>query len=347
MHNFRKVLLVSISFLLLVGLMSLAIVETYIHSEYAFDEDVKLRRSLAGEIDYLFLGASHIQQAVIPAQVDQGLGVNSYILADGWQSIPLSRTFLETELARNPVKEVVLDVTYDTMVRTKETDSVECELYALPRLENASQRIAYIRETFKPSRYRRVFISYMQYGSEYLINKALGKNVKNVIDENKGFKDMPARNVRIADKNIEESYNEKAIDNEWMAQNTEGLAEIIRLCKDRDIKVTIVVMPISQAKIWNYDGWDVFLGQLRDYCAQNRVKMVDFNLLKERTDLFSDETSFSNREHLCTEGAKAFTPVYVRVMKDISEGKNISSQFYTNYAELKQHCQYAEIISKE
>jgi hypothetical protein len=75
--------------------------------------------------------------------------------------------------------------------------------------------------------------------------------------------------------------------------------------------------------------------------------MVDFNLLKEKLDLFSEKTSFADREHLCTEGAKIFTPVYVRVMKDISEGKNISSQFYTTYAELKQHCRYAEIISKE
>ena len=346
MRNFRKVLLVSISFLLLVGIMSLAIMEAYIHSEYAFDEDVRLRRDLAGEIDYIFLGASHIQQALIPKEVDEALGVNSYILADGWQSIPLSRTMLETELARNPVKEVVLDVTFSTMTRTGESDSVERDLYALPRLENEAQRLDHIRKTFKPKGYKKVFILYMQYGSEYLIKKVLGKNVKNVIDENKGFKEMPARNLLLKGEKIGKTYNSDVLNNKWRKQNTEGLADIINLCKQKDIKVSIVVVPVSQQKIWQNDGWDVFHSQLQEYCLYNDVAMVDFNLLKERFELFDEETSFSNSEHLCTKGAKEFTPVYCRIMKQINEGKDISDQFYDSYEEMKQHTIYAESISK-
>ena len=345
MHNFKKVLLVSITFLLMVGIMSLAIMEAYIHSEYAFDEDVRLRRDLAGKIDYIILGASYVQQGIIPAEVDKALGVNSYLLADGWQSIPMSRTLLETELARNPVKEVVLDVTFSTMTRTEDTDKFEGDLYALTRLENTAQRLAYIRRTFEPRGYKKVFISYMQYGSEYLIKKALGRNVKNVIDENKGFKDMPARNLLLKGENIEKIHNSDTLDNNWRKQNTEGLADIISLCRKKGIKVSIVVMPVSQQKIWHYEGWDKFLNQLREYCIYNDVTMVDFNLMKERFELFDEASSFSNTEHLCTKGAKEFTPVYCRIMKQISEGEDISDQFYDSYEEMKQHIIYAEIVS--
>ena len=347
MHNFKKVLLVSITFLLMVGIMSLAIMEAYIHSEYAFDEDVRLRRDLAGKIDYIILGASYVQQGIIPAEVDKALGVNSYLLADGWQSIPMSRTLLETELARNPVKEVVLDVTFSTMTRTEDTDKFEGDLYALTRLENTAQRLAYIRRTFEPKGYKRIFISYMQYGSEYLFKKALGKNVKNVIDENKGFKNMKSRDMRIKPENIEKYHKSKSFSNNWRKQNTEGLADIIKLCKSKGIKVSIIVMPVSQQKIWHYDGWDGFQKQLREYCIYNDVTLVDFNLLKERFDLLDEATSFANQEHLCTKGAKEFTPVFCRIMKQINEGEDVSDQFFDSYEEVEQLTMYAEFMSNK
>ena len=71
------------------------------------------------------------------------------------------------------------------------------------------------------------------------------------------------------------------------------------------------------------------------------------NLLKSRFELFPEDTAFSNQDHFCTEGAKVFTPVYCQIMKEISEGKDVSDRFFQSYEEVKQHCQYAEIISKE
>ena len=347
MRNFKKVLLVSISFLLICGVMALGLAETYIHSEYAFDEDVKLRRQLAGEIDYLLLGASHIQQAIIPGKLDEALGVNSYIVADGWQSVYISKILLERELSRNPIKEVVIDFTCDTMNRTEEKDGMERDLYVLPRFENEFERLSYIKNTFNLRDYKKIFITYMQRGAEYLIKKALGQEVDHVIYENKGFKDMVCKDMKLKDADVKKTLNSGKVNNNWTQENNDCLSEIIEMCHERNIRVTLVVIPVTQGKIWRLDGWDTFLEKARKFCDDNDCELVDFNLLKNRFILFSEKTSFSNQDHLCTEGAETFTPVFAKIMKDLSEGKDVSNQFYDSYEEMKKHTIYADIISNK
>ena len=346
MHNFKKVLLVSIGFLAMCAALALGLAEVYMHSEYAYDEDLKLRKSLAGEIDYICLGASHVQQALIPSELDQTLDVNSYILAGGWQSVYISSILFETELSRNPVKEVVIDITSDTMNPTDPDYEMEKNLYVLPRLENDAQRLSYISKTFNARDYKNILIRYMQKSAEYLFKKASGQKTDNVVYENKGFRDRASKNMRLADGNIEKTLNSGKINMNWSQENMDQLSEIIQTCHENNIKVSVVVIPVTQAKIWRLDGWDAFLGKLQEFCKENDCTMVDFNLLRNRFTLFSEETSFSNQDHLSLKGAQEFTPIYCQIMEQISRGEDVSSQFYDSYEEMKQHTIYAEIMSK-
>lgn len=346
MHNFRKVLLVSVGFILMCATLALGLAEIYMHSEYAYDEDLKLRRGLAGEIDYICLGASHVQQALIPSELDQTLGVNSYILAGGWQSVYISSILFETELSRNPVKEVVIDITCDTMNPTEKDYEMERNLYVLPRLENDFQRLSYVVSTFNARDYKQILIRYMQKSTEYLFKKASGQKTDNVAYENKGFRDRAGKNMRLSDSAIEKTLNSGKVNMNWTQENMDQLSQIIQTCHEKDIKVTVVVIPITQAKIWRLDGWDTFRERLQEFCDENDCRMVDFNLLKNRFTLFSEETSFSNQDHLSLKGAKEFTPVYCQIMKQISEGEDVSRQFYDSYEEMKQHTIYAQSMSK-
>jgi hypothetical protein len=322
--------------------LALGLAETYVRSEYAFDEDLKLRRELAGEIDYICLGASHIQQAVIPSQLDESLGVNSYILADGWQNVYISKILFERELSRNPVKEVVLDVTCDTFNNSESNGGLERDLYVLPRFENDRERLSYIVDTFKPRKYKEIFITYTQRGAEYLMEKALGLNVKNVVYENKGFKDMDCKDMTYKKEEAARQHNSGQVDNNWEQEKLDCLSEIIQMCQDRNIKVTVVVTPVTQRKLWRLDGWDTFLSKLQDFCDQNHCMLLDFNLLKSRFELFPEDTAFSNQDHLCTSGAKTFTTVFCQMMQDIREGKDVSDQFFDSYKEVRENCIYAK-----
>lgn len=346
MRNFRKVLLVSIVFLLMCGVLAFGLAEVYIRSEYAYDEDVKLRRQLAGEIDYICLGASHVQQALIPSELDQTLGVNSYILAGGWQSVPISKILFNTELSRNPVKEVVIDFTCDTMNATDKDYTMERDLYVLPRFENDLERLSYICSNFNLRDDKDILIKYMQRSVEYLFKKAQGEKVDNVDYESKGFRGRASQDMRLKERAAVEKYNSGKVNNNWTQENIECLSDIIRTCHENNIKVTIAVMPVTQSKIWRLDGWDEFLRKLREFSKENDCKMVDFNLLKSRFILFSEETSFSNQDHLSEKGAKEFTPVFCQIMQQLDGGEDISNQFYDSYEEMKQHTIYAEMISK-
>ena len=347
MHNFRKVLLVSIVFVLICAGMAFLLAEAYIRSEFAYDEDLKLRRQLAGEIDYICLGASHIQQGLIPTELDQTLGVNSYILADGWQSIFISKILFDTEINRNPVKEVVIDVTCDTLNPTEKKYTMERDMYALPRLENDLERLSYICSNFNLRDEKDILIRYMQQGTKYLVKKVLGAKTDYVVYEKKGFRDKASEDMRYNAAVLKEKLNSDKVNNDWTQENIDCLSEIIQTCHERNIKVTVVVIPVSQARIWRLDGWDTFLRQLQAFCDENECEMVDFNLLKDRFTLFSEETAFNDQSHFSEEGAKVFTSVFCQIMKQRSEGEDISDQFYDSYEEMKQHCMYAEMISQK
>ena len=71
MHNFKKVLGVSVLFVCICAAMAIGFIEAYIHSEYHTDQDARERQSLAGTLDCLVLGSSHLQQGIIPSELDR------------------------------------------------------------------------------------------------------------------------------------------------------------------------------------------------------------------------------------------------------------------------------------
>lgn len=344
MHNFKKVLGVSVLFVCICAAMAIGFIEAYIHSEYHTDQDARERQSLAGTLDCLVLGSSHLQQGIIPSELDRICNVNSYVLADGWQSLYLSQQLLDTELARNPVKRVILGVTYDTLTRTNGSDRIEGDLYAIPRLETVQERLAYVRESLSLRECKDVYISYLQYGADYLMDLLAGKEVNNVDYTAKGFREVEQRNMLIKDDEIVEIYNSRKVNNKWREKNIAQLKDIIQTCKDRNIDITVVVIPMSARMLWNFSGFDTFREQLNDFCEENEVEVYDFNLLKTRYALFDEELSFSNPEHLSIYGAQTFTPVFAETMNDIWEGKDVSDIFYASYKEVKQDSPYMKYM---
>ena len=71
MHNFRKVLLTTLAFLLLLALISVGFMEIYFESELDSFQDCSERDALSGTLDYLVCGASHAYRAFDPAVINR------------------------------------------------------------------------------------------------------------------------------------------------------------------------------------------------------------------------------------------------------------------------------------
>ena len=110
MHSSKKVFLRTLAVLLVVLGLSVLIILPYMESQ-----ERKTRKDLAGTVDYLVVGASHAQLGFVPSVLDQELGVNSYNLSSLLMPVTGRYFLLEKEIKRNPVKTVVLEVSYDTL----------------------------------------------------------------------------------------------------------------------------------------------------------------------------------------------------------------------------------------
>ena len=114
MHNFKKALIASLSFLLCFALIFSAVVFPAFKTDSLYNDSAK-RQELAGSIDFLMCGASHALGGFIPTIIDETLGVNSYNLSSYASSFDGRLWLIEKELERNPVSTFVLEISYDTI----------------------------------------------------------------------------------------------------------------------------------------------------------------------------------------------------------------------------------------
>lgn len=72
------------------------------------------------------------------------------------------------------------------------------------------------------------------------------------------------------------------------------------------------------------------------YCAEQNVEFYDFNLLRERFALLSDEDCYSTDPmHMSEKGARMFTEAFVRIIQAAADGQDVSSSFYQSYSEMQ------------
>ena len=98
--------------------------------------------------------------------------------------------------------------------------------------------------------------------------------------------------------------------------------------------MTLFYTPVSHAKTWQLYDQDKFLPWAKALAEKYGVSLFDFNLLKSRYSLFTDETSFSDDSHLSAEGAEIFSGVMADIIARHRTGEDVSSLFYTDYSEV-------------
>ena len=333
MHSFKKTFISTLTFLLCAAFFSLILIEPYFHSEYHYYNDTKLRESMAGKIDCLILGASHALDGFVPNVVDDILGCNCYNLSGSQLTWPGREALLKEEISRNPVKTVILEISYDTLCH--DPYYTEGNIYLIPRLKTASERFIFTCKNVHMKDWHKVYADFLNSGFHYLFNSVFtNKNVNNVIYENKGFFQREATDISLSGNEIADSRNSDHLSDNYNKKNINTLYRIVSCCKENNIELIYVVTPVSDKIIWELSNLSIFFQFLSDLSKETDCKLFDFNLIKERYSVFSDKTSFYDSVHLSESGAIEFSKLFAETLKNEKSGIGNDDNFYHSYAEM-------------
>lgn len=344
MHSFKKTLKTVTLFLLAFLLISVLLIESYYCVKPYYYQDSEVRSNLAGTLDFIICGASHAIRALDPRILDTELGVSSYNLSGSLMTIQGRYELLKKELSRNHVKTVILELSWDAMVRTKHS-GFEGNYYVLARLDSISERVSFFFHSILPVDYGQVYYHAINDGIGALkrLAKITAVNKEERFDR-KGYypwTDGPT-DLALSEEEQIRTYNTRLINTNIEEYSLNYLNSIIDLCKGNDVDVIIIATPISNRMICQTANLDFFREYYQQLADENGFVFIDFSLLKDRDAVLDDHTSYWNDSHLTDDGAESFSYKFSSIMKMLFNGEDISELFYPSYAAMKADKSYSQ-----
>lgn len=357
MRSFKRIFAVIVSFLLSLVLFGLLVLEPFYHSEYVYYNDASLRKELSGTLDYLFIGASDGLCAFVPQVADEYMSVNSYNLSNTLMTWYERKELLKKEISRNPVKTVIIEISYNTFSRPYH--EVLADRIALSRSESISERVRYTIRHIPFYTLDEVIGYNMADSVSYAnasVNNLLGRWVSafpqspthNVDYSSKGYRKKEKGNTikfETTSQDIAQlRRNAEPIDTSINKKSLKDLYDIVDFCKEKGVSVQLVVVPISDSMIFSYTDWDTQNGQFKQIAQDLNCELYDFNLLKNRFRIFSDRASFFDEIHMSDDGARVFTKVYSEIMNRVSGGEDVYQLFFTSYSQMMEASPWSDML---
>ncbi len=330
MHNFKKIILHTALLIFFVIIILICSTLPYFWGESYYYQDYKVRTSLSGKLDTLVIGSSHALRSIKPTVLNEKLNTKAYNLSSPLMSMYGRYVMLEKEINRNPIKTVYLEISYNALTLDRKTLGLEGDLYVLGRFDNVFERINFFTNAFTPEEYRKVL-------SDIIVRSKNSFSIHNTIEQYKtfGYLSMPSNNQLLSDEVKEKVKNTKVLDTKIKEESLNYFDKIIKLCKENDIRVILVVTPVTERMILEYSNLDDIFSQYIDLAKEYNCEYYDFNLDKNRMKLYSEESSFYDNTHMSDSGAEIFSNRLTEIIEDVDRGNNVSNYFLNSYTELK------------
>lgn len=346
MQTFKKALLSIILFLALTLSLLAVIITPYLHSHLDPDQDKDTRDALSGSVTHLIVGASQAKCSIVPKVLDSELDCVSYNLSTTLMPMSARYIMLRTELERNPVDTVFLEISFDTLQSKASSGNGWGEAIMFARTGSWSEGLKYLFGYTGTDQLLDILSRAATKGISAWKDKLLtGRIPDNVNSEAKGFYATASNDVSYSKELFTEKFHTKHRMTGFRDENLKMLKEMINLCHEHGVNVIIGIVPYSEANLFIYDDLDLFDEWMREFAESNGCAFIDFNLLKARSMVFSDTSSFYDGSHMCKDGAETFTVYYASVIENLLSGQDISDEFYTDYSGLLSNSQYSDLIS--
>lgn len=330
MHNFKQAAIRVLIFVLIFSLICTAPMFMYFKYGSQNNNFVPELEKESGKIDFLFCGASQTVWSFIPNRFDELYGCNSFNISSGLLSMEGRYTILQETLKTNPVKTVVLDLSFGGLERRDETDTAEGEILLAEHLRGY-QRFKYTLTHIDLDEAFYTFYYMFRTGLYSIVTR----NYKKTVDSplyGKGY----WTTKREADMTGKTHWTTEGIpEKEPYApseESAEYLDKIMQLCAEKNIRVILVTTPYP-TNVVSWSDRDGMLETHKALAEKYGTVLYDFNLYKAKDDLYDDKTSYFDVEHTSESGATITTTELAKLLLAEDSGVGKSDLFYNSYAE--------------
>lgn len=331
MRIFKRFGLYLACIVLVAALLSAALIVPWLNTPTDF-HDQALRARLAGQIDTLIVGQSYAMDGIVPAKLDERLGTHTYNLSGSLMPIHGQTYMVKKELARNPVRNVLIEITPDTFTCDERTTYGNGDSYVVARLDSMSERLDYMLRCVPLEDWPNVYARMLMLSARSAVQRLLGK-AERIDAANRGFNPQKAEDVTLSPDRARAWHKGMSIFNAPREENIRAFEELIALCQQAGCNVALIYTPVSHGEVWQLYDQDDFHRWALELAEAHDVPLLDFNLLRNRYEIFSDATSFSDENHLSREGAEAFSGVMADILCRVRAGEDVSELFYSSYQE--------------
>lgn len=329
MHNFKKILKTVGVFLLLVCLLSVGFGALYFEGECHLYQDAQEREALSGQVTLVGCGASYMFFGFRPDVFDETYPGLSYNLSGLRLTMNGRYELLRLELERNPIKTVLLEVSSDTLTRTREGDGVEGDLQILGRL-TGEERLRYFFENFSLSEYPAVYYDIMYRGMENAAALVSGNYQKENRYLVRGYFSNVQEGIYIS-RWFKTLYHTQVLDETIQEEDVEGLKKIAALCRDHGAELILVDLPKTELYNCKYSNHQFFNDWFTNFAAEEGITYYDFNLYYWKWGMVPDTDCFGDEVHLIDSGAQRFTEFLADFLARRDQGENVTRHFYSTY----------------
>lgn len=342
MQSFKKALFVSLAFVLCVIIISALLVEPLFINRPNYFQDSEARNELSGTIDFAISGSSYSYRAFDPNIIDGVLGTSGYNFSGARMTMAGRYEMLKLETERNPIKTVVFDMSCDTLYRNRDEEGPEGDLYLLSRIDSPLERLKYASQQIRLDEYFSVYYYFLKSGISAIINPDESGWTDSDRVECRGYYPRWMNDMSMTAAEYAEIRNTESMETEIYAENLEYLNKIIELCKEKDIRLIFVTVPVSNQTLCRVDNLDVPREKYAEIAEANGIEFYDLNLLKNRSELFPEETAFFDDSHLSTYGSATFSSVFAELMQTVNGGGDVTDMFFSSYKELDANSVYSK-----
>lgn len=337
----KAVAFAGITVLLCMALNFLLVDDVHSYSRVMLDE----MYAQSGEIDTLFLGASHCYRSFDPAVVDEELGTHSFNAGTS-QQLPDGSYYLLLEAAqKNDLDTVYLEMFYTGYNQQKSSDvPLACYLLTdyMPTL--SLNRYRYLWEMGGPAAFadlifpaRHTIASPDEIPELWIAKLTDGYSTDSYKYVTYPNEEEYRGNGFVYTYGVTPYGYDAILDVDPAAPLTafglEYLERITDFCAENNIRLVLVTAPVPNAFCANTANYQSYLSAIQTYASDHGLEFWDFTLYRDAGTLNMDVDAFADAHHLNGEGAERFTPVFCDVVKARESGVPLEDLFFSSLEE--------------
>ena len=321
-----------------------------------YSDEIEL--SIPEETNYLFCGTSQCAMSIIPDIIDEQLNVKSYNVSVQALKLRGRYELLKNITRSHAIDTVVLEISLDSFT-WNEDDLNEGDYNMLWYFGNYIKPSYILRHPYSIfstqfNKLQKFYNDYMHSGFDQILAILRSNDSKKEEFQywdnkelNRGYEEYSCNSVELSEDEAIATMNSATLSKTYRNENVKLLKKCIALCKEQDIEVIIIVVPVSGTYIWQSnaeEGFDYFYEYLNDFCDANDCTLFDFNLLRDRHQNYSDSSAFYNTNHMGYTGAQQLSNDFCDIVSAHASGEDIGTFFYETYQKMMNDSPYMTYI---